>query len=183
MLWFIARPLFQAKRIWNKSKLHLLQNTDTIYLLILWLICCTETVKKLLYNSYINSHTPQRHSRCPDSCIKKKKRRKISLNNWRSYCWSFSLLQIPIARSLSFSKTNYIKQMADGLQILQHYRATAEPNRKTKYKATFHILNIFLGHSRFFLTWWLFVSGVLQCTLDPAFDNSDIIWQKYLRLC
>lgn len=41
--------------------------------------------------------------------------------------------------------------MADGLQILQHYLATAELNRKTKYKATFHILNIFLGYSRFFL--------------------------------
>lgn len=39
--------------------------------------------------------------------------------------------------------------MADGLQILEHYLATAELNRKTKYKAIFHMLTIFLGYSMF----------------------------------
>lgn len=34
--------------------------------------------------------------------------------------------------ALSFSQTKYIKQMADGLQILQHYLATAKLSRKTK---------------------------------------------------
>lgn len=69
---FIAYPLFQGKRPRNKFKLNFAHNTDTI----LWHIRRTETVKKFLYNSYVNPYTPQRHSRRPDSCIKKKKGEK-----------------------------------------------------------------------------------------------------------
>lgn len=70
---------------------------------------CTETVKKLFCNGYVNLHMPQRYSRCPDSCIKKTQKKQKKITVYKLNAWWFA-----------------------NITTLPGYLATAKLNTKTK---------------------------------------------------
>lgn len=78
----VLRHWFKRREFETKSKRHLLQNMDTIYLWVLWLNIALKQLKSY-FVLVMQICTPPKD--IPNDSFIWKNRRKISISNWRSY--------------------------------------------------------------------------------------------------